>query len=85
MYADDVVLLSNTKSGLQNCLNSLHLFCEDWKLTVNIDKTRVIIFNKGRKLLKNNVFLSTTYPYKMYKNINILELCSEHLEHLAKP
>ena len=75
MYADDVVLLSNTKSGLQNCLNSLHLFCEDWKLTVNIDKTQVIIFNKGGKLLKNNVFLFNNIPLQNvqeYKYLGIM-------------
>jgi len=28
MYADDVVLLSETSNGLQNCLNKLSTYCK---------------------------------------------------------
>ena len=39
LYADDIVLLSQSKEGLQNSLNILHDFCYTlctWKLKVNI-------------------------------------------------
>ena len=50
MYADDVVLLSSSKTGLQNCVNKLYKYTSDWKLTVNTKKTKVLVFNKaGRK------------------------------------
>ena len=49
MYADDIVLLSTTSSGLQEKLNNLHKFCEDWCLEVNVTKTKVLIFNKPWK------------------------------------
>jgi hypothetical protein len=38
LYADDIVLLSQSKEGLQNSLNILHDFCYSWKLKVNTDK-----------------------------------------------
>ena len=38
LYADDIVLLSQSKEGLQNSLNILHDFCYTWKLKVNTDK-----------------------------------------------
>ena len=40
MYADDVILLSETASGLQECLKSLESFCKTWGLEVNIKKTK---------------------------------------------
>ncbi len=49
MYADDVVIFSKTADGLQECLKGLGLFCADWGLTVNITKTKVVIFSKGGK------------------------------------
>ena len=53
MCADDIVLLSNSKEGLQNSLSSLKEFCDSWNLEINIEKTKIIIFNKSGKLPKN--------------------------------
>ena len=39
--------------GLQQCLNELELYCHEWKLNVNFDKTNVVVFKKGNKLSKN--------------------------------
>ena len=43
MYADDVILLSESKVGLQNCLKKLYRYCEVWCLDINIDKPITII------------------------------------------
>ena len=56
MFADDLVLLSSSDSGLQKCLNSLKDYCAQWQLTVNLNKTKVIIFNKGGHKVKRFVF-----------------------------
>ena len=40
LYADDLVLVSETSSGLQNCLDGLQEYCDKWRLTVNIKKTK---------------------------------------------
>jgi hypothetical protein len=51
LYADDIVLLSQFAKGLQNLLNKLKLFYDKWNLSVNTEKSKVMIFNKsGRKL-----------------------------------
>ena len=47
MFADDLILMSESAEGLQKCLDKLQEYCTKWCLTVNIDKTKVIIFNKG--------------------------------------
>ena len=42
LYADDIVLISNSAAGLQNSIDSLHKFCAKWHLIVNILKTKVM-------------------------------------------
>lgn len=54
MYADDIVIFSSSSQGLQDRLNMLEQFCDDWCINVNIKKTKVLIFNKaGRKISEN--------------------------------
>ena len=48
LYADDTVIFSNSERGLQKCLDTLHAYCMKWKLNVNSDKPKVIIFRKRR-------------------------------------
>ena len=52
MYADDLIIMSETRDGLQICLNKLNDYCSQWNLTVNLTKTKVMIFNKTGKLFK---------------------------------
>ena len=47
LFADDVALLSTSPGGLQAQLNSLKNCCDQLKLKVNIDKTKVMVFRKG--------------------------------------
>ena len=42
LYADDLIL-SESAAGLQNCIDSLHTFCLDWCLNVNLNKTKAVI------------------------------------------
>ena len=48
MYADHTVLLAESASNLQNMLNLFHEYCFKWKLKEYIDKTKIMIFPKGR-------------------------------------
>lgn len=43
-YADDLVLLARSKSQLQKALHCLEKFCDENLLTVNTEKTKVVIF-----------------------------------------
>ena len=56
LFADDIVLLSSSLEGLQRQLDALALFCELQKLTLNLSKTKVMIFN-GVKKTSNLHFL----------------------------
>ena len=53
MYADDLIIMSESAAGLQHALDKLYHYFMKWKLLVNIDKSNVKIFNKSGRLLKN--------------------------------
>ena len=46
LLADDLALISETKSGLQKLLDGFSTFCRQWHLVVNMDKTKFSVFNK---------------------------------------
>jgi len=58
MYADDLILLSCSKEGLQSSLNNLENYCNIWALDVNMNKTKVIVFNSTSKTIKGEVFFN---------------------------
>ena len=54
MFADDIVILSETQEGLQNCLKKLESFTNEWDMTVNKKKTKIMIIqNTGKKPTAN--------------------------------
>ena len=46
MYADDIVLISKTKHGLQLGMNALYVFCSANTLTVNTNKSEVMYISE---------------------------------------
>ena len=44
MYADDTVLFASSKRQLQHSLNTYEKYCNKWKLNVNANKTKIVIF-----------------------------------------
>jgi hypothetical protein len=49
MYADDMVLFSESIVGLQQMLDSLYTYTKKWSLCVNTDKTKILVFrNRGK-------------------------------------
>ena len=44
LYADDIVLISDKESKLQDMLNYMHDWCYQWKLKLNTDKSKVMHF-----------------------------------------
>jgi hypothetical protein len=47
LYADDTIVLAESSQDLQKALNAVDKYWQDWKLTVNTTKTKVVIFSKG--------------------------------------
>ena len=57
MYADDFILLSESEIGLQNCIKNLNVYNERWKMSINMKKTKILVFQKYGKKIKPNIYL----------------------------
>ncbi len=55
-WADDLVLLSETKEGLQESLNRLSKYCKKWGLVVNKSKTKCLTMCKGNPKIPTFTF-----------------------------
>lgn len=64
-YADDTVILSETPSDNQHVLKEFFVYCETWKLHVNVKKTKIVIFSKG------------TAPKHTFTNDEVIEIVKE--------
>ena len=54
--ADDIVLFGKTPDELQKSPDILEAYCDRWRLTVNIAKTKVLVFRSGGRLPLNLIF-----------------------------
>ena len=50
-YADDAVIFANSSVDLQNAIDEFERYCIKWKLKVNTEKSKIVIFKKGRRRL----------------------------------
>ncbi len=68
LYADDLALASTSLAGLQAQLDVLHDYARRWGLTVNVDKTKAVIFRAASTPVCSN-------PSLMYdgKSIDFVE------------
>ena len=74
LYADDLMLLSTSKAGLQRCIDKLASYSEDNCLTVNLKKTKIVVFCKSGKLSKETFYFNGTeiQNSSSYKYLGIL-------------
>ena len=47
LYADDTVLFSDDKDDLQFQIDQFQQYCQIWKLSVNVSKTKIVVFFRG--------------------------------------
>ena len=70
LYADDTIILSETEVDMQYAFSIFEKYCHQWKLKVNFQKTKVVIFCKRKsknqkdfKLCGENVQIEDSYSY----------------------
>ena len=86
IYADDVFLLSESKEGLQSCLDSLNVYCDYWKLRINTEKTKVMVFSAGKIKTDNIKFTLNKSDIEIvdnYKYLGILLSYNGNFKHAA--
>ena len=72
LYAEDIILFANSPEEIQNSLNILNNFCNRWKLKVNINKTKVMIFRKGGILPSDQDFFLNGSSLEIVNNFSYL-------------
>ena len=71
LFADDLVILSESKEGLQSSLDKLGVYCDKWQLTVNGKKTKaMVISNKYKR--ENMTFLYKNEKIETVKEFKFL-------------
>ena len=48
LYAEDTIVLAENACELQKSLDAVHDYCGMYNLTVNIKKTKIIVFSRGK-------------------------------------
>lgn len=67
LYADDSVIFAETGEELQKGLDIVYDYCTRWRLTVNTDKTKVLVFRRGGKLSRDDHWF---YGDTLLENVN---------------
>ena len=60
IWADDIILLSESETGLQSMLDSLSQYTKENGMQINVDKTKVIIFNKTGRFFRRSFYFVDT-------------------------
>ena len=63
------IILSRSKVGLQNCLNTLSSYCNSWMLKINPKKTKIIIFQKCKRKCDSSFYICN-------EKIDIVQNCT---------
>ena len=75
LWADDLVLFSQTAEGLQNSINKTKNFYDSLGLKINEKKTKIMVFNKtGLTLRKKHNFLLEGKPLEVTDQYQYLGL-----------
>jgi hypothetical protein len=77
LFADDLMLLFPTKEGLQQHLDLLHRLCQIWALTVNLSKTKIMVFQK-RSSCKDHKYHLDTIAVEHAKKLYIIHPKHRH-------
>ena len=72
LYADDMTIFAETAEGLQKGLDILESYCNRWKITVNTEKTKIMVFRKGGILPRNLRFFYNNQEIEIVRSFSYL-------------
>ena len=81
LYADDLILMSETDTGIQNCLNKLYVYCKKWCLQINMKKTQYLVINRNGKHPKCKLH----FGYKIVKQTDEYYYLGVMIVHFHQP
>ena len=72
LFADDMVIVGNTPENLQNSLNLLFQYCSDLELTVNTQKTKIVVFRKRGQIREGESWTYNNEHIEVVNDVNYL-------------
>ena len=86
LYADDLVILSQNKTGLQRCLDKTHQFSKANFLTISVRKSKTMVFNHPGKLIHDGFQLGDEVmePVQEFCYLGIDIKCSGTVKHAVE-
>jgi hypothetical protein len=84
LYADDMILMADNPNELQNALNLLQDYCEEWHLMVNINKSKAMIFSRGKPRVNIPEFIYAGNRLELVDHFTYLGVTFSHNGNFAK-
>ena len=56
MFADDVAMCSDTIGRVRERIEVLKQFSDKWRMKINLEKTKIMIFRRGGKIRQDEIF-----------------------------
>ena len=75
LFADDMILLSETVIGLQTQLNSLFIAASRLQLKVKMNKSNIVVFRKGGYLGARERWIYDDCMMKVVDSYKYLRMC----------
>ena len=54
LYADDVVIFAESAEKLQEQINKLYMYCMEWRLRLNTEKSQILVFRRGSTTVRDD-------------------------------
>lgn len=71
-FADDLVLLASSRARLRKQIRTLEKYCRENQLTVNQDKSKIMVFRRGGRLSGNCLFYFEETPIEVVSEFTYL-------------
>ena len=83
LYADDLVILSESPAGLQHCIDKAFNFATAKHLTINVKKSKTMVFNHTGKFVRDTFTLDNKAlePVQSFCYLGVDIKCSGTMKH----
>ena len=90
LWADDMIIVSNSANGLQSSLDNLFKYCSQWQLILNVMKTKILVYNKAAIKTRmppftfngSDIEIVSEYKYLGCVFKDLLSMFKEHLNYI---
>lgn len=60
-FADDITLIALSPFKLQNMIDTTYKYCNEWKMSINVEKSNIVVFSKKRNAPKVGILYGDSF------------------------